>query len=137
MRHYNNGEQAYTVGKPAVRAAVTSAYCKLKKEVSAAIPGSVLYWTADTGNYFDYKTLTDEGCVDLWLDMDYCRCTSTNPGGNADIASVASIVQTYASQCTSDTCLICSCPIQNAWHHTTRHRQKSPACVVIEKKCGV
>lgn len=34
----------------------------------------IRYWTVDTGSYFDYKTMTDQGCVDLWLDMDYCLC---------------------------------------------------------------
>ena len=53
-----------------------------------ALPG----WFAD----FDYKQMTDNECVDLWLDMDYCRCTPTNRGGNAALSNTAGIVAAYS-----------------------------------------
>ena len=90
-----DAEGAYTVGKPKVKAAVTKAVCTLKAALHTVLPQAVLYWTADTGPYFDYATLTNDGCVDLWLDMDYCRCSPTNRGGNAALSSIAGITDTY------------------------------------------
>lgn len=92
-----DAEGSYTVGKPQVKAAVTKAVCTLKTALRRAVPHAVIYWTADTGPYFDYGTLTADGCVDLWLDMDYCRCSPTNRGGNAAISSIAGITEKYKS----------------------------------------
>ena len=53
------------------RDAVTFAVCALKAELNKTLPGNVLYWTTDTGPYFDYHAMTVNGCVDMWLDMFY------------------------------------------------------------------
>ena len=49
---------------------MTKAVCTLKAALRKVLPDVVLMWTADTGPYFDYATLTKNQCVDLWLDMD-------------------------------------------------------------------
>ena len=37
----------------------------------------------------------DRRCVDLWLDMDYCRCSPENRGGNAALSNTAGVVAAY------------------------------------------
>ena len=49
------------------QAAITFAVCELKRALNATLPGSWQAWTTDTGAYFDYKTMTEEGCIDMWL----------------------------------------------------------------------
>jgi hypothetical protein len=88
-------EGSYTVGRSDIRAAVTAGVCELKKQLRAVLPDGEIFWAVDTGNYFDYKQMTDDDCVDLWLDMDYCRCTPTNRGGNAALSNTAGIVADY------------------------------------------
>jgi hypothetical protein len=82
-----DAEGAYTVTHPKLRAAVTAGVCALKSALNKALPGSVLYWTVDTGNYFDYKTMIDKQCVDMFLDMDYCLC-NTDSRANAPLERV-------------------------------------------------
>ena len=53
------------------KAAITFAVCSLKKALNKTLPGNMVTWTTDVGAYFDYATMTAEGCVDLWLDMAY------------------------------------------------------------------
>ena len=56
------------------KAAITFAVCALKRELNKTLPGNLLAWTTDVGAYFDYKAMTEGGCVDLWLDMAYSWC---------------------------------------------------------------
>ena len=78
--------------------------CELKRELNASLPGALLAWTTDTGGYFDYAEMTARGCVDLWLDMDYSRCSAvethstTRNRSPAPIDFTAEIVQNYKSK---------------------------------------
>jgi len=56
--------------------AITFAVCTLKSELVKHLPYGRIYWTADTGPYYDYDTLTRDGCVDLWIDMAYDWCVA-------------------------------------------------------------
>jgi hypothetical protein len=68
-------EGDYTKLWPTLRAQVTVGVCALKSALTRALPGAVLYWSVDTGNYFDYSEMIDQQCVDMFLVMDYCLCT--------------------------------------------------------------
>ena len=98
-----------TIGGPPLgpvneRTLITAAVCELKRELNASMPGALLAWTADTGGYFDFAELTAKGCVDLWLDMDYSRCSavetysSTRNRSPAPIDFTAEIVQNYKNK---------------------------------------
>lgn len=98
-----------TIGGPPLgpvseRSLITAAVCELKRELNASMPGALLAWTADTGGYFDFAELTAKGCVDLWLDMDYSRCSavethsSTRNRSPAPIDFTAEIVQNYKNK---------------------------------------
>ena len=80
-------EGAYTTTHPKLRARVTAGVCALKPALTKALPGSVLYWTVDTGNYFDYGEMITKQCVDMFLDMDYCLC-KPDSRANAPLARV-------------------------------------------------
>ena len=67
-------EGDYTITHPKLRAQVTVGVCALKSALTKAVPGAVLYWTVDTGRYFDYGEMIDKQCVDMFLVMDYCLC---------------------------------------------------------------
>ena len=66
--------EGVTVPSQKERDAITFAVCALKTALNATLPGSMVAWTTDTGNYFDYAAMTRGGCVDLWLDMAYSWC---------------------------------------------------------------
>ena len=98
-----------TIGGPPLgpvleRTLITTAVCELKTALTAAIPGSKLVWTVDTGPYFDFKEMTERDCVDTWLDMDYSRCASvekhslTSNRATAPVAFTASIVENFKAK---------------------------------------
>ena len=60
-------EGDYTKLWPTLRAQVTVGVCALKSALTKALPGAVLYWSVDTGNYFDYSEMIDKQCVDMFL----------------------------------------------------------------------
>jgi hypothetical protein len=89
---------------PAIVDAITYAVCQLRSELNRTIPGNLAAWTTDVGNYFDYKAMTDRGCIDIWLDMAYSWCVTeeyhslTRNRANAPLPFVSgpgSIVDTY------------------------------------------
>lgn len=45
------------------RDAITFAICELKRELNKTLPGNMVAWSSDTGDYFDYKTLTEGSVV--------------------------------------------------------------------------
>ena len=53
---------------------------------------------------FDYATMTEEGCVDLWLDMAYCWCvtaeghSATRNRSPTPLAFIDEIVETYETK---------------------------------------
>ena len=53
------------IGTVAERTAITYAVCELKAALNKSIPGSMVAWSTDTGPYFDYAAMTNQGCVDL------------------------------------------------------------------------
>jgi len=58
-------------------------------------------WTSDVGAYFDYAALTEQGCVDLWLDMAYAWCidyeahSSTRNRAPTPLPFIDDIIHTY------------------------------------------
>jgi len=58
-------------------------------------------WTSDVGAYFDYAALTEQGCVDLWLDMPYAWCidyeahSSTRNRAPTPLPFIDDIIHTY------------------------------------------
>jgi hypothetical protein len=54
------------LGPTQERAAITYAVCALKRELNKTVPGNYQAWTTDTGAYFDYATMTAQGCIDIW-----------------------------------------------------------------------
>jgi hypothetical protein len=89
------------------RSAITFAVCALKRALNATLPGHLLAWTTDTGNYFDYAEMTKAGCVDLWLDMAYSWCVTAETHSalrnraNAPmpfLTGPGSIIDTYTSR---------------------------------------
>ena len=78
------------------RDAITAAVCALKQQLSAQIPGSVLYWTTDTGDYFDYGEMIKKECVDMFADMAYCLCAADGHNrANTPLPVISHIVDTY------------------------------------------
>jgi hypothetical protein len=59
------------LGPTKEKAVITFAVCELKRALNRTLPGSWQLWTTDTGAYFDYAAMTEQGCIDMWLDMAY------------------------------------------------------------------
>ena len=66
-----------SIGPPEDYDAITYGVCQLRAELNRTIPGALMTWTTDVGAYFDYKAMTDRTCVDIWLDMAYAWCITT------------------------------------------------------------
>ena len=84
--------------------AITFAVCALKQALNKTLPGNMVAWTTDVGAYFDYATMTSQGCVDLWLDMAYQWCvdyeahSETRNRAPTPLAFIDEIVETYETK---------------------------------------
>jgi hypothetical protein len=84
--------------------AITFAVCALKSALNKTLPGNMVAWTTDVGAYFDYATMTQQGCVDLWLDMAYSWCvdyethSQTRNRAPTPMSFIDEIVQIYETK---------------------------------------